>query len=404
MSEILGQVPDGKNNPYWERLAHGMQTSRAGEWFCNKITPLILPPLMLALRVALWPFRKKVPNGLSEISHNFRDHYSPSLYPTMAKTLEMECYKRWIPEEPSLEIGIGDGFFTSILLGERKLTIAGDLIYKTLQAAREYPMVRKAAVIDAQAIPLPANSLQGYIMNNLMHHLPDRKKALDEAYRVMRPGGIFAITDNTYGWVKSIWHIWLAGKLGLKGLQKRLIAAKLENSTQALIEDGEWWRAQAEPDKWEVLELKPIYSNPAYTLTSLFESLTYKQGGLVPAPILRRILRIPGSRWIINKCLPPIIDTLLAHDQEWCEKFGATFVFVALRKKAPSSERVSEVEWVCPVTHQVLRPEGDYLVSEGSRYPVLDDVPILVPYWQDLPVIQESFQKVAREGYMRFQT
>lgn len=46
-------------------------------------------------------------------------------------------------------------------------------------------------VIDAQAIPFPAESLDAVIANHVLFHVPDRAKAFSEVYRVLRPGGRF---------------------------------------------------------------------------------------------------------------------------------------------------------------------------------------------------------------------
>lgn len=47
------------------------------------------------------------------------------------------------------------------------------------------------ALIDAQAIPFPNQSLDAVIANHMLYHVPDRPKALAEIRRVLRPGGRF---------------------------------------------------------------------------------------------------------------------------------------------------------------------------------------------------------------------
>jgi ubiquinone/menaquinone biosynthesis C-methylase UbiE len=44
-------------------------------------------------------------------------------------------------------------------------------------------------VIDIQAIPFKANSFDLIICAHVLGHVPDEKKAIDEMYRVLKPGG-----------------------------------------------------------------------------------------------------------------------------------------------------------------------------------------------------------------------
>ncbi len=46
-------------------------------------------------------------------------------------------------------------------------------------------------VADAQAIPLPDESLEAVIANHMLYHVPDVSRALAEAQRVLKPGGRF---------------------------------------------------------------------------------------------------------------------------------------------------------------------------------------------------------------------
>jgi ubiquinone/menaquinone biosynthesis C-methylase UbiE len=47
------------------------------------------------------------------------------------------------------------------------------------------------AVIDAQTVPFEDESFDAVIANHVLYHVPDRKKALSETRRVLRPGGRF---------------------------------------------------------------------------------------------------------------------------------------------------------------------------------------------------------------------
>lgn len=51
-------------------------------------------------------------------------------------------------------------------------------------------------VIDAQSIPYPDNTFDRVIANHMLYHVSDRKKALREISRVLKPKGILLATTN----------------------------------------------------------------------------------------------------------------------------------------------------------------------------------------------------------------
>jgi SAM-dependent methyltransferase len=55
-------------------------------------------------------------------------------------------------------------------------------------------------IVDAQALPLAAASLRGIVMTDVLHHLPDARRFLHEAERVLRPGGVVSMIEP---WVTS---------------------------------------------------------------------------------------------------------------------------------------------------------------------------------------------------------
>ena len=112
----------------------------------------------------------------------------------------------------AVDIGCGDGSCTQVALsvcgsipGSPVRIVGMDWSQIALKMAKDrgIPVVRASA--DGGGLPLPDSSVDVVIMSEFIEHLVDPDGALDEAWRVLRPGGTLLLsTPNLAAWYNRI--------------------------------------------------------------------------------------------------------------------------------------------------------------------------------------------------------
>jgi len=163
--------------------------------------------------------------------------------PTALLTLE--------PGQIVLDLGSGGGI--DVLLSAKRVGPTGkayglDMTDEMLALARENQRKAGAANVEflkgtIEAIPLPDNSVDVIISNCVINLSSDKDAVLREAYRVLKPGGRFAVSDvvvrgDVPADIRRSMELWVGCIAG--ALEETEYAAKLRTAGFADVEVEPW--------------------------------------------------------------------------------------------------------------------------------------------------------------------
>lgn len=188
--------------------------------------------------------------NVSPITSNLYDRTQMETLPEAALLASLGCgnptaLAELKPGEIVLDLGSGGGI--DVLLSARRVGPAGkayglDMTDEMLELARENQRnvtARNVEFLKGQIenIPLPDNSVDVIISNCVINLSADKDRVLQEAFRVLRPGGRFAVSDVvTRGQIPEnlrenalLWIGCIAGALDESDYRAKLAAAGFDH-------------------------------------------------------------------------------------------------------------------------------------------------------------------------------
>ena len=108
---------------------------------------------------------------------------------------------RDIPYESLLDVGCGTGFLFEILARQRAARYCGVDLSEGMIRVAEKKQIEGAefAVGSADRLPYPDESFDIVTCSQSFHHYPYPGQAMREARRVLRPGGLYILSDTGIG-------------------------------------------------------------------------------------------------------------------------------------------------------------------------------------------------------------
>ena len=106
-----------------------------------------------------------------------------------------------IPYEALLDVGCGTGFLIDMLARQRTARYCGlDLSEEMIRVAKGKAIPgAEFAAGSADRLPYPDGSFDIVACSQSFHHYPYPEKAMQEAMRVLKPGGLYILSDTGIG-------------------------------------------------------------------------------------------------------------------------------------------------------------------------------------------------------------
>jgi ubiquinone/menaquinone biosynthesis C-methylase UbiE len=108
----------------------------------------------------------------------------------------MELLQKWIPPEAKffLDLGCAFGHISACLNSPTRQVCGVDASVPYVKEAHEtYPAILFASAV-AEALPFENDSFDCIVMTEVLEHVVDDRRALQEVHRVLAPGGVLLLT------------------------------------------------------------------------------------------------------------------------------------------------------------------------------------------------------------------
>jgi len=112
------------------------------------------------------------------------------------RAMEAEAVGKIRYDSPILDIGCGFGEFAGVVF-DRMIEVGIDISQKDLVGAGRKRMYKNLILADARELPFEKEKFQSIISISTLEHIEGVDRVFVEAYRILKPGGLFVFTVPT---------------------------------------------------------------------------------------------------------------------------------------------------------------------------------------------------------------
>jgi SAM-dependent methyltransferase len=106
----------------------------------------------------------------------------------------------WLPQiESVLDLGCADGYVTTHLRAKASKVVGVDADVKDVRTAKKTIVGADFLVSIAEALPFAAGCFDAVLFLDVLEHVGDDRRAIDEVVRVLRPGGYLILSTPHKG-------------------------------------------------------------------------------------------------------------------------------------------------------------------------------------------------------------
>jgi SAM-dependent methyltransferase/4-amino-4-deoxy-L-arabinose transferase-like glycosyltransferase len=164
------------------------------------------------------------PHSHSQDDLLWRHLKSVPAFRAVLRAVEARFYRRLVAsgdiQEPVLDIGCGDGHFAQMAFDE-PLAAGIDPWWGPLRKARRAGAHRLVIQGMGNRMPFADGQFATVVSNSVLEHIPDVQPVLDDANRVLQPGGKLIFTTPSHYFTKELAGAALLEKARLSGLADR---------------------------------------------------------------------------------------------------------------------------------------------------------------------------------------
>ena len=169
------------------------------------------------------------------------------------RAVEDRFYQEIDLPEPVLDLGSGDGHFASVTF-DRKPLVGIDPWSAPMEEAKQKAVYQLLVQGEGAKLPFPEGSFSSVISTSVLEHIPNIQPVLNDAARVLKPGGRFVFCVPNHRFPEMLWGKQVLSTLGLKKLGRRYSQFFNRIARHAHTDSPEIWSDRLELAGFEIVE------------------------------------------------------------------------------------------------------------------------------------------------------